>query len=210
MLFVGQAALRGDLARYAKSFDLLELSVEPGRLPKLGKLEKWRELVGPNFVFSLRLPSRAWQLDAGEARSWREYGSRVAAALGARFFVVQTPATATPTERTRSRLSGLFGEFGEAGLALAWEPHGVWEDEESVRWADELGVLLVRDLSRDDAPPGRTVYTRLLALGEGRSIKAGAVERVSERVSDRDEVLVVLEGGGAHRAAQLLRRERSE
>lgn len=210
MLFVGQAALRGDLARYAKNFDLLELSAEPGRLPKLGKLGKWPEVVGPNFVFSLRLPQRSWQLDKGQTQAWTDHATQAARALGARFVVVQTPATATPTARTRSKLTELKDALGAAGAVLAWEPHGVWEAEETVSWASELGMLLVRDLSRDDAPPGPTVYTRLLALGEGRSIRAGAAERVGQRVRECEKVFVVLEGGGALRAQQLLRRELAE
>jgi uncharacterized protein YecE (DUF72 family) len=189
---------------------LLELEALPGRLPKIGKLEKWPGLVGENFVFSLRLPRSSFGLDASETSTRTDYVNRVSQALSARFVVVQTPASATPTTRTKDQMTRLLSELGASGATLAWEPHGVWEDEETVRWAEQLGVLLVRDLSRGEPPPGRTVYTRLLALGEGRNTRAGAAQRVSDRVRGLDEAYVVLEGTGTRRAAQLLRQDLSE
>jgi uncharacterized protein YecE (DUF72 family) len=210
MLFVGQSKLRGDLARYARSFDLLELAAEPGQLPRVKKLEGWPELVGERFVFSLRLSQRTWQYDPAQSKQLTEHTKAVAAALKARFVVVQTPASATPTTRNRSRLGELQSSLAEAGVQVAWEPHGLWEADEAVGWAEQLGLVLVRDLSRDEAPPGSTVYTRLLALGESSRVRSGDAQHVAEQVASRQQVYVVMEGDGARQAAQLLRQELTE
>src|SRR6185312_10346056 len=89
---------------------------------------------------------------------------------------------------------------------IAWEPRGVWSDEQALAAAEELDLHLIRDLAReerlDDAP---VVYTRLRALGEGARIGAAAAERVAARLEDADEAYVVADGAGAGRLRTVLR-----
>lgn len=205
-LHVGQAALRGDIARYARRFDLLELRAEPGKLPRAKVLREWAKAVPPQFVFSIMLPRIVGTLDAQPALDAALEGALASAdALGAGWLVLQTPASVTPNSRTRRRLAALLERLPRDKRRVAWDPRGIWEEEETEALAAELGVCLVRDLSRQPPAPGSAAYCRLVALGEASRVRMGAVEQVFENLSEFDEALVVIEGEGAVRAAQTLR-----
>jgi hypothetical protein len=92
-----------------------------------------------------------------------------------------------------------------AAPSIAWEPRGVWTDEDAEATASELGVVLVRDLAEYEPPPGPVVYTRLLALGRNARIGAGTIERVAERIEGAQEAFVIAEGQGAVGLAKQLR-----
>ncbi len=205
ILRVGQPALRGDVARYARVFDLLELRAEPGRVPRTARLAEWRARVPEAFEFSVVLPRIACALDASqEAADALARALRAAEALRAGWLLLQTPASVTPGARNRKRLAAVVEPL-LASRRVAWDPRGVWEDDDAAAFAQELGVVLVRDLGRSDPPDGPVVYTRLRGLGDGGAVRAGAVERAAEALADRDEAYVVIEGAGAVRAARLLR-----
>jgi len=205
-LHVGQAALRGDIARYARRFDLVELRAEPGKLPRAKQLREWVKTVPENFVFSVMLPRVVGTLEPQpELDSALEQALSSAEALSAGWLVLQTPASVRPNSRTRRRLAELVERLPRNTRRVAWDPRGIWEDEESERLAEELGVSLVRDLSRQPPASGNAAYCRLVALGEASRVRMGAVEQVFENLSEFDEALVVIEGEGAVRAAQVLR-----
>ena len=151
-LHVGQATLRGDIARYARRFDLLELRAEPGKLPKLKLLREWAKSVPEGFVFSVMLPRLVSALEP-EAGFEPALESSLAAAdaLGAGWIVLQTPASVRPSSRSRRRLAELLPRLQREGRRIAWDPRGVWEDDETAQLGEELGVSVVRDLSRQ--PP---------------------------------------------------------
>ena len=199
-LYVGQAALQGGIRRYP--FDLLELLVEPN-LPQPKKLATWVE-ANPDRVFSLRLPPEIVRPGTRQQELLERVG-KAREALAARWAVLTTSPTTTPTARNRALLADLVEKLGHTDWRLAWEPHGMWAPEEAESWAEELGVALVRDLSRDEAPAGSVIYTRLRALGFGTRVGARAVERLAERLDGAEEAYVVIEGQGAARAATLLR-----
>lgn len=199
-LHVGQAALQGGIRRYP--FDLLELLVEPN-LPQPKKLATWVE-ANPSRVFSLRLPPELVQPGGQQAELLERIG-RAREALAASWAVLTTGPTTTPTARNRGLLADLVEKLRRPDLRLAWEPRGMWAPEEAQAWAEDLGVTLVRDLSRDEAPEGPVIYTRLRALGFGTRVGARAVERLAERLEGADEAYVIMEGQGALRAATLLR-----
>jgi uncharacterized protein YecE (DUF72 family) len=204
---VGRPTLEGGIARYARSFDLLEVAGEAGRHPRRPGLLEWRRDVPERFVFSVVLPA---SLSSFEARPDRAelvaHARMVADALEAAWWVVRTPPSVTPSARTARGMEGLVAELASAGRRIAWEPRGVWTDDEAKRAASLFGVHLVRDLAREeraDAEP--VVYTRLRALGEGARVGAAAAERVAERLLDAEDAYVVVEGAGAGRVRQVLR-----
>src|SRR5690606_23401277 len=183
MLFIGQASLSGDITRYAQNFNLVELLAEPGRLPKAAGLRKWASSVESEFAFSLRVSGRLWGADAEASAQMVDYVSQVDEILKPKVCLLQTPATATPTTRNRQKLRTLCEQLRQPNAKMAWEPRGVWEPLELTSLSNDLGVLLVRDLSRqEEAPEGDAVYTRLLALGEATHVKSGAAEEVAEKV----------------------------
>jgi len=206
MLFVGQASVQGDIGRYAQHFNLLEVHTEPGRLPKAAGLRKWVESAGEGFAFSLRVPSRVWSADATESAALIEYVHGVAATLKPAVCLLQTPATATPTTRNKARIAELVERLRSPGVAVAWEPHGVWEAADLEALAESADVLLVRDLSReDDLGLGSVVYTRLLALGHATHVRSGVAYDVAAKLAECERAYVVMEGTGAKSAAKIIR-----
>ena len=206
MLFVGQASLQGDIARYAQHFNLLELHTEPGRLPKPAGLRKWVESAGEGFAFSLRVQAKLWSADAAAADSVIDYVHTVAATLKPAVYLLQTPATATPTARNKERIAALCERLRRPEIMLAWEPRGIWQAEELEELAESLEVLLVRDLSRnEDVALGSTVYTRLLALGDATHVRGGVAYDVAEKLAECERAFVVMEGTGAKGAAKIIR-----
>jgi uncharacterized protein YecE (DUF72 family) len=202
-LWIGTDALRGSIERYAERFDLLELRAEPGRTPRRAVLRSYAARAPRDFAFSVRLPRAAADLSENEPKQEPILHALEAAdALAARFLVIQTPASATPGRRTRERLARLVERLGR-DRRVAWEPRGAWEEAQAEAFASELGVQLVRDLTRAPAPEGEVLYARLGVLG-GR-LGADALERAGESISSSREAYVVISGAAAKRAARELR-----
>jgi len=198
--------LRGEIGRYAERFNLLELRAEPGKLPRAARLRKWLAEVPEGFVFSVVLPQRVGELGASpEAQALLAQALETAEVLRAGWIVVQTPASVTPTKRSRDRLAALVEQLPRGDRRVAWEPRGVWQDEEAERVSRDLGVHLVRDVSRSPAPVGDVVYSRMRGIGDASRVRVSAVERVAERLAGCSESYVVIEGEGAVRGAALLR-----
>lgn len=208
-LHVGTDSLRGDIAAYARRFDMLELLAERGRLPRVQRLAEMKRAVHERFVFSLRLPRAVASLEwNAEAEAAVGYAVEVADVLGAEFLVLQTLPAVMPSARTRRRLIELAARL-PSSRKLCWEPRGLWQEEESEEVAAEMGAVLVRDVSREPAPEGPTLYTRLRALGRS-GVSLDAIARTAEAVVSASLACVVIEGDGAARAATSLRQVVSE
>jgi uncharacterized protein YecE (DUF72 family) len=202
---VGQASLKGGLQRYAKAFDLLEVKCDPAP-PSLKQLKRLKGEAPEGFVFSLvagrGLADLAQTEPDGKLVSAVHDGAQ---ALGARWVVLRTPATVQPSARSRARLERLTKALEGAAEGIAWEPRGIWSEDEMVAVAEELGLTLVRDLAEHEPPPSDIVYTRLLGLGRNLRIGSGAIERVAERLEDATLGFVIVEGQGAVAVAKALR-----
>jgi uncharacterized protein YecE (DUF72 family) len=202
-LHIGRSALRGDIARYATHFSMVELRVEQGSLPRSATLKEWAKKVSSEFVFSLVVPRSLVALDRIE-HAELALVNRVSVALGARWLVLRTPATVMPGARSRRKLAELVTKLEPGERRIAWEPQGVWDPDEAEELAATLNVTLVRDLSRDEAPAGPVVYTRLRALGTGSRLTSGTAERLVDELASCEEAYVVTESDGAIRFARLL------
>lgn len=206
---VGKATLVGHIERYAQKFDFLEVRAEPSLVAK--RLRRLREGAPEHFAFSVVAPRELCVLDrAAPERALVDSTRAASEGLSARFVLLRTPATVAPSQRTRTRLSALVDALRGSAQDVAWEPRGIWADEESEAFARELGVTLVRDLAEQDPPAGEVVYTRLLALGRNTRVGSGAAERVAERLEGAEEAFVIVEGEGAGGVARRLREARDE
>jgi uncharacterized protein YecE (DUF72 family) len=202
---VGQASLVGKLERYAKVFDFLEVRASP-EPPAPSRMRRLRGTAPEGFHFALVVPPKLAELAVSEPDAALVDATRSAAtALGARWLTLRTPFSVAPSAKARARLARLADALRGAATGLAWEPRGVWTDEDAEATAAGLGVVLVRDLAEHDAPEGPVVYTRLLALGRNARIGAGIIERVSERLEGAEEAFVIAEGRGAVGLAKQLR-----
>jgi len=204
-LHFGLPNLKGHLGGYAKRFNLLEVRADPA-LPSLKYLARLKREAPATFHFSLVLSKVLADLPSGDPDAGAVAATRKAAeVLGARFILIRTPASAGPSARTRAKLARLTEQLAGAAAGIAWEPRGMWTDEELVEVAGTLDVTLVRDLAEQDAPPGPVVYTRVLALGRNSRIGSGVIERVTERLEGVEEAFIVIEGEGGAGVAKRLK-----
>ena len=207
LLRIGKSSLEGSFARYAQRFDLLELRAEPGTLPRTSHLHGWRETAPDGFVFSVMLPTAVASLEPGQGfDDALDYALQVVQVLQARWIVLKTPPSATPSRRTVRRLTAVVDRLPRDDCRIAWESRGLWESEQEARICSELGLTLVRDLRRHEAPGGSCVYTRLPALGSASRFTVDAAELVAQRAEELEELFVVVEGEGARQGAEVLRR----
>ncbi len=205
-LRIGSTGFRGPIERYAAKLDLLELRAEPTVLPRSSTLRAYRRAVPAGFVFSVLLPRVVGELEPGAAfEAALKRALEAAEILEARFIVLQTRPVATPSRRTERRIAELVARLPREGRQIAWEPRGLWDPEQQLGLAERLGLLLVRDLRRQAAPPGPAVYARLLGLGTGARLSVDAAEIVAARLAGKEQGYVVVEGSGAVRGAAVIR-----
>ncbi len=207
---VGLATLEGDLERYAEKYDLLELRPGDAAVPKPATLRAWRRKVPPSFVFSVVFPRAVAELKpTALLDSGLEHALAVAREVEARCLVIATPASITPTELNRKRLASLVERIPHDAVTLAWEPRGIWEVDEAAELADKLGLVLVVDAAREQAPKGAIAYFRLRGLGESSRLSPAVVDKVAAELISRREAYVVIESHGPLAVAESLRKKTS-
>jgi uncharacterized protein YecE (DUF72 family) len=202
-LYVGRTHLHGAITKYSARFRMLELRAEVGRLPRSSVLRRWSETVSAPFVFSVLLSPDIGRL-TGDQDSALDFALRTAEALDARWFVIQTDPTVGPSRRSRHRLAMLVSRLRETGRRIAWEPHGVWRDDEAAALTRDLGIYLVRDISRGEPGNGAVVYSRIPALGTSARLSEVALDNTARSVMGASEAYVVVGGEGATRVQQHL------
>ncbi len=203
-LYIGQSSLRGALVKYSNRFNLLEVRAELGRLPRPTLLRRWRDEVPSDFVFSIMLSREVGRLGPN-FQTELELGLQAADSLKAKWMVVQTDPTIGPSQRSRQRLQSLFAQVGAEGRNIAWEPHGVWQEDEALMWTRELGVHLVRDIFRGDTISQDIIYSRMPGIGTSSRMSAGALENAANSLSLAAEGYIVIGGDAAGKASQYLR-----
>jgi uncharacterized protein YecE (DUF72 family) len=210
-LHVGAKELKGDLAAYAKRFDLLELrGVDAANLkqaPSAATLRKWRRAAPPKFEFSVVAGPNVGRLRPGEALD-AELGAMLEAAtlLEARVLVISTPVDITPSKLSRDRFEKLLDRIPRDARMVVWEPSGLWELEDAAAQAKNWGVTLLVDPARDEPPAGPVVYGRLRMHGGTRSFSHAALARIAHAIGgDRRDAYVLIETPGALKEAKILR-----
>lgn len=185
---------------------MLELDAEPGNVPGKARLAAVAEAAPEGFVFSLLLPSRVASLEPGaDFDKSLKAAQAVGRLLGAKWWVVRTPAEVRPTRRSREALAALAKRVAEEdGVRLAWEPRGVWDDSAAAETAASIGAAFVQDIARDVPRPGRVLYSRLLAVGKGSRIGLSLADLIAERMRAYEEAFVIVEGQGARDIQQAL------
>jgi uncharacterized protein YecE (DUF72 family) len=190
---VGLPRLQGDIAKYQRSFDIVEIRLDSIGMPKAATLRAWRKAVGPGFTFSVVLPRAIGELaPSKETERALESSMKVATALEARCIVLETPATVRPTKSNRDKLRALTKTLQRSSVAVCWEPHGVWEVPEIHATAKSLGVVAVLDATRDALPPGSAVYTRIRSLGQS-GVGPRAIARLVEQIEGRRDAWIIVD-----------------
>lgn len=207
---IGSKELRGELAAYAKRFDLLEVrGVDAANLrqaPSAATLRRWRRAVSPQFEFAVVAGPNVGKLKPTEAfETELEAMLSTAKILESRVFVIPTPPDVTPSKLQRDRFAKLLERLPRDVSTIVWEPSGLWEHEDAAVQAKKWGVVLSVDPTRDIVPVGPVAFARLRALGGTRAYSTAALEKVAAAIGDRRDVYVVIETAGALKEAKTLR-----
>ncbi len=195
---IAAKSLRGDIATYAKRFDLLEVPVVAAAnlrlMPNATTLRKWRKNVPPTFEFAVVCgPAMSTLKQSAAADEERTMFTQTSDVLEARVALVKTPVDVSPSQVWRDRLRAFVETIRRDSTTVVWECSGLWETEEAARFAKKIDVVLVTDPARDVVPEGPVAYGRLRALGETRSFGPAALERVAKNVGDRRDAYFVIE-----------------
>jgi uncharacterized protein YecE (DUF72 family) len=209
-LHIGAKELRGDVAAYAKRFDLLELrGVDAASLktaPSDATLRRWRKAVKPQFEFSVVGGPAVGKLKAGEAFDTELAALlKTAKLLEARVLVIATSSDVTPSKLWRDRLAKLLDRLPRDASAVVWEPSGLWETEDAAAQAARWGVTLAVDPARDPMPAGPIAYGRLRAAGGTRAFSTAALHKIADAIGERRDAYVVFETTGALKEGKILR-----
>lgn len=192
-LFVGPATHKGDLAKLAARFDLVEIRAE-GAVPRAATLRSWRRSVPPGFVFSVVLPRIVGELARGpEAEEALDRAIEVARLLEARCVLLQTATSVRPTTANRDRITRLVEKLPKLGSMVAWEPSGLWEPEEIRATARQAQVVAVLDGAQQELFAGSVVYTRVRALGGASRLSDKALDHLARQLRGRREAFVAVE-----------------
>lgn len=204
-LFVGQTSLRGDIRRYAREFNYVELLAEPQVLPNVKKVKGFASETKGKVQFGVVVSPRIWEGGGDELGT---YFKKVAAACSPSWVIVRTPSSVRPGPASERELAKKIEELRPlaVGAHLGWEPRGLWEPSMIARVAQQLGVVPVWDgLSLPNAGLGEgPAYVRFADLGVGARVNEGRLERMAVKAEQCESLHVVVEGRGASRTRQIL------
>jgi uncharacterized protein YecE (DUF72 family) len=207
---VGSKELRGELAAYAKRFDLLEVrGMDAANLrlaPSAATLRRWRKGVPPAFEFAVVAGPAIGKLKPSpELEAEFEAMLATATILESRLIVIPTPPDVTPGKLSRDRFAKLLERMPRDPTRIVWEPSGLWEHEDAAVQARKWGVVLSVDPARDIVPVGPVAFARLRALGGTRSYSVAALEKIARAIGERKDAYVVIETASALKEAKALR-----
>jgi len=203
--------MQGAIERYAGKFNLLEVRPDPETQFSPKTLRRWRKAVPPAFAFSVVLPSVVTDLRGSpEADAALESTLEMATLLESPVMVIHNPMSVTPTATNRKKLQQLVQRIPHDIVKLAWEPAGLWEEEDTRLIAADLGLVLIGDAARDPLAPGQTAYTRLRGLGDSRRLSLARMDKVLERLKPYREVFVIIETDGPGAVAKAIRASAAE
>lgn len=209
-LHIGAKELRGDLAAYAKRFDLLEIRGQDAAnlklAPSAATLRRWRRSVPPQFEFAVVAGPTLASLKPGEAFETELKAMLEAATiLESRVLVIPTPPSVTPSKLWRDRLGALVERLPRDVSTVVWEPSGLWEMDDAFLQAKKWGVTVAVDPARDEFPAGAVAYGRLRAVGGTRAFSTAQLLRVAGKIGERRDAYVIIETTGALKEGKSLR-----
>lgn len=196
-IHVGVPELRGKLERFPFSF----VEIQAARAVPRGRVLKAIAQARPDLKIALRAaPDLLLDAEGEGAEKLALASKRVS------FVVLPTTHRSGPTKENLRRLGLLADRLRSDSTRVAWEPHGIFEAAEEQRWAREAGLILVRDLTRAEAPEGPIGYTRIRSLGTSARPSLHRIDVLADALAAYEEAFLVAEGPGALRLrSELLR-----
>lgn len=209
-LHIGAKDLRGEVAAYAKRFDLLEVrGVDAASLkqaPSDATLRRWRKAVPPQFEFAVVGGPGVGKVKAGDTLETELAAMlKTATLLEARVLVLATSSDVTPSKLWRDRIEKLIDRLPRDASSVVWEPSGLWEIEDAAEQAAKWGIAVAVDPARDAMPAGPVAYGRLRAAGGTRAFSTAALQKVADNIGERRDAYVVFETTSALKEGKVLR-----
>jgi uncharacterized protein YecE (DUF72 family) len=142
----------------------------------------------------------------GVRLAWAET-LRLAQHLSPKVITLETPLAFTPSQTHRARLEWFAKELApQAKATIAWQPHGLWDLEETVPWARGLGLVPIFDpFVEDKLPPHRG--TGYFVIHEPRNSRGSFsefdFEDLLDRLSPYQRVFLMCRGTDCYRDARL-------
>jgi uncharacterized protein YecE (DUF72 family) len=209
-LHIGAKELRGDVAAYAKRFDLLEIrgvdAASFRQAPTAATLRRWRKAVTPQFEFSVVCGPAVGKVKASDALETELKAMlETAKVLEARVLLLATSSDVTPSKLWRDRIAKLIERLPRDVGSVVWQPSGLWEIEDAAAQAKSWGITVAVDPARDAMPAGPVAYGRLRAAGGTRAFSTTALQKVADSIGDRRDAYVVFETTNALKEGKILR-----
>ena len=196
---------------YVEMLSTVEIQHTFYQPPQIKTLERWREMVPPDFEFTLK----AWQLITHESKSptykrlkkklteeelaeagyfkpttivkeaW-ETTRACAEALNAKTILFQCPASLKPTDENIANIKRFFSGLERGDLNFCWEPRGKdWTDDIVRDICEEFDLWHTVDpFVRNTVTPGK-VYFRLHGRGGWRyKYEEGELEELASMLPE--------------------------
>ncbi len=179
MIKIGCCGFSTAMKSYFGKFGLVEVQKTFYKLPRVETARKWREAAPPDFEFTVK----AWQvithppssptyrkagitvLDGGFFKhtdevfdAWKRT-EEIAAELGSRIILFQTPASFEENKENVENMSNFFSSIG-SGFIFVWEPRG-WKEEAVKDICEKLELVHCTDPFVAKPTHGRITYLRL-------------------------------------------------
>ncbi len=157
----GWGFLKGGLKEYAKMFRVVEVNYTFYRYPRKSTLERWREIVGSDFEFTVKAHKdithkKQFENVEDEIHKLKE----ICNTLNANIILFQTPKSFQNFNRVYKFLEN--HEF-EENIVMELRGFTKEQREELVK---EFGIIDCTDILRETPVKSRFLYTRLHGLGK--------------------------------------------
>jgi len=161
------------LVAYSKAFDFVEVNSTFYEIPSLKQVESWRNLVPPNFEFTVRcnkaLTHKYRFQPAPEAFEFLEKMLSICNTLKAHILHLQTPPTFRPTKTNVDLIRNFFSTANMKGIRIALEMRGNKQPLNSylTKVMQDYNMVHCIDLSKDEEPAYKSdiLYSRLFGKG---------------------------------------------
>ena len=206
---VGCVEIGRDTDGYFRRVNALEYQQTFFQVPKAAALRKLRQLCPDPFTLAIKAPQlithtcsqKRYPRYSGELSDTPEnYGHfqptpevaratehiiDAAAKLGADVIVFETPVSFTPNATHRQWMSQYFENLDRRDFKFAWNPRGLWPEDERQRVATGLDLMACWDPVLEQAPAtdDQPTYARVRGLGENRRLSEVQLLRITEQLT---------------------------
>ncbi len=217
-IFIGCDKIFGQRNAYFKRLSALELTATAEQKLTPARLDQYRTESPKGFAFVMHAAAQLTAADPVHGvlanndklkASW-EATMEMARKLSPKMILMRTPMAFAPGQESIERLESFASQLAvqakEVKAQVAWEPHGLWQQEQFVPLARKLGMVPVFDpFVETDLKPGRG--TALFALYNRRGLRATFndfdMEDLMDHCAPYQRAIVIFRGTRRFRDARL-------